>query len=374
VVAVGADGAGECRVSQWRGVISVAAGSVHVAANTGRSHTLGLCDDGTVLACGWNAQGQCDVQEWWDVVAIAAGWRFSAGLRGDGTLVTTGRDVEGQRQVGHWRELRGVSCGDWHTVAVRSDGSVCAAGNNTAGQCEMEDWHRVRAVSTGYLHTLGLLDNGTVRAAGRPEFWSGIESWTDITAVAAGSYHSVGLRADGTVVAAGRSEARQCDVGQLYKIAARTYTSVAGNEWINARINHFDQRFHHTRVNSGMCLDESSYSGDHRCLDIYILKRLSCARGVTANDVVLQIFQVLIVHSPLCHWPKSGIDSVDNSILGKCFQKIVTVPDILINTVIKHYLFIIEKVSLNRIDGKHTFFHILLTILSAALYLSSPSI
>lgn len=49
VVAVGADGAGECRVLQWRGVVSVAAGSVHVAANTGRSHTLGLRSDGTVL-------------------------------------------------------------------------------------------------------------------------------------------------------------------------------------------------------------------------------------------------------------------------------------------------------------------------------------
>ena len=95
VVAVGADDAGECRVSQWRGVVSVAAGSVHVAANTGRSHTLCLCNDGTVLACGWNAQGQCDVRDWRDVVAVAAGWRFSAGLRIDGTLVTTGRDVEG---------------------------------------------------------------------------------------------------------------------------------------------------------------------------------------------------------------------------------------------------------------------------------------
>ena len=69
VVAVGADDAGECRVSQWRGVIAVAAGSVHAAANTGRSHTLGLRDDGTVLACGWNAQGQCDVRDWRDVVA-----------------------------------------------------------------------------------------------------------------------------------------------------------------------------------------------------------------------------------------------------------------------------------------------------------------
>ena len=65
-------------MSRWRDVIAVAAGSVHVAGNTGRSHTLGLRDDGTVLACGWNAQGQCDVQDWQDVVAVAAGWETSA--------------------------------------------------------------------------------------------------------------------------------------------------------------------------------------------------------------------------------------------------------------------------------------------------------
>ena len=91
VVAVGADSAGECRVSQWRDVVAVAAGNVHAAGNTGRSHTLGLRSNGTVLACGWNAQGQCNVQDWHGVVTVAAGWRFSAGLRGDGTLVTTGR-------------------------------------------------------------------------------------------------------------------------------------------------------------------------------------------------------------------------------------------------------------------------------------------
>ena len=195
-------------MSQWRDVVAVAAGNVHAASNTGRSHTLGLRSDGTVLACGWNAQGQCHVQDWHGVVAVAAGWRFSTGLRGDGTLVTTGRDTEGQRQ------------GDWHTVANRADGSVCAAGSNAAGQCEVHDWHRVRAVSAGYLHTIGLLENGAVRAAGHPEFWAGIEHWTDIIAVAAGSHHSVGLKADGTVIATGRSEAGQCAVGRWRDIVA----------------------------------------------------------------------------------------------------------------------------------------------------------
>lgn len=127
-------------MSQWRDVVAVAAGNVHAAGNTGRSHTLGLCCDGKVLACGWNAQGQCDVHDWQNVIAVAAGWRFSAGLRGDGTLVTTGRGTEGQRQVDHWREITSISCGDWHTVAVRADGSVCAAGSDSHGQLEVGTW------------------------------------------------------------------------------------------------------------------------------------------------------------------------------------------------------------------------------------------
>ena len=64
---------GECDVGGWTGVVAVAAGNVHAAANTGRSHTVGLRADGTVLATGWNGAGQCDVRSWGDVVGVAAG-------------------------------------------------------------------------------------------------------------------------------------------------------------------------------------------------------------------------------------------------------------------------------------------------------------
>lgn len=61
VVAVEHDRAGECQVSTWENVVAVAAGNVHTFSNTGKSHTLGLRNDGTVVATGSNEHHQCDV-------------------------------------------------------------------------------------------------------------------------------------------------------------------------------------------------------------------------------------------------------------------------------------------------------------------------
>ncbi|MGO3856841.1 MAG: chromosome condensation regulator, partial [Glutamicibacter arilaitensis] len=47
VLATGNNRAGECSIDQWSAITSVAAGNVHAARNTGRSHTVGLRADGT---------------------------------------------------------------------------------------------------------------------------------------------------------------------------------------------------------------------------------------------------------------------------------------------------------------------------------------
>lgn len=64
---------GECRVGRWAEVIALAAGNVHTAANTGRSHTVGLRSDDTVLTAGRGSEGQCDVQSWREMVAVSIG-------------------------------------------------------------------------------------------------------------------------------------------------------------------------------------------------------------------------------------------------------------------------------------------------------------
>ncbi len=63
VVAVGTGASGELDVHEWTGIVSVAAGNVHSAPNTGRSHGVGLGAGGTVRATGWNDDGQC-VHQW----------------------------------------------------------------------------------------------------------------------------------------------------------------------------------------------------------------------------------------------------------------------------------------------------------------------
>ena len=56
VIAVGDNQNGQCDVSDWSNITSVAAGNVHMATNTGKAHTVGLRSDGTVVAAGWNEQ------------------------------------------------------------------------------------------------------------------------------------------------------------------------------------------------------------------------------------------------------------------------------------------------------------------------------
>ncbi len=45
----GIPNAEERRVDAWGGIVAVAVGNVHTASNTGRSHTVGLREDGTVI-------------------------------------------------------------------------------------------------------------------------------------------------------------------------------------------------------------------------------------------------------------------------------------------------------------------------------------
>ncbi|MNW13612.1 hypothetical protein D3C71_2116130 [compost metagenome] len=52
---VGSNKHGQCDVSSWRDIVTVAAGC---------THTVGLKSDGMVVAVGNNEYGQCDVSGW----------------------------------------------------------------------------------------------------------------------------------------------------------------------------------------------------------------------------------------------------------------------------------------------------------------------
>lgn len=226
VVASGNGKYGECNVGTWTNIVAVSAGS---------GHTVGLKSDGTVAATGSADEGQCNVSGWTDITAISAGGWYTAGvksldghtvgLKSDGTVVATGSNDKGQCDVSEWTDIVAISAGGWHTVGLKSDGTVVAAGSNGQGQCDVSEWTDIVAISAGEMHTVGLKSDGTVVATGRNlDNQCNVSEWTDIVAVSASRWHTVGLKSDGTVVATKFDS--ECDVGEWTDIVA-----VSSGDW-----------------------------------------------------------------------------------------------------------------------------------------------
>ena len=192
VIATGANDYKQCNVSNWSDIIAIEAGAFH---------TLGLKSDGTVVATGVNDGGQCDVSGWTDIVAISAGGYHSLGLKLDGTVIAAGSNLYGQCDVDAWTDIVAISAGQFYSLGLKSDGTVVATGDNDGGQCDVSGWTDIVAISAGRYHSLGLKADGTVIAAGNNNWkQSEVKDWTDIVAISANTFHSVGLKSDGTVV------------------------------------------------------------------------------------------------------------------------------------------------------------------------------
>ncbi|WP_164986377.1 DUF11 domain-containing protein [Streptomyces roseicoloratus] len=211
---------------------------VRVAAAGG--HSVGVLDDGGVVAWGANGSGQlgdgtttdrttpvrvCAVGETAPcasylkgVVAVAAGAAHSMALLTDGTVVSWGDNGQGRLGDGtpvdhraspvrvcavheavpcatYLSGVTALAAGARHSLAVRADGSVASWGLNAAGQ----------------------LGDGTTQDRPVPVLVSGL---TGAVSVAGGAAHSLAVGADGTVRAWGEGDALGDGVG------ARTGTPV----------------------------------------------------------------------------------------------------------------------------------------------------
>ena len=212
VVACGNNDDGQCDVSDWKGIVAVAAGFCH---------TVGLKSDGTVVSCGKNNDGQCNVSDWKDIVAVTADGYHTVGLKSDGTVLAYGSNEYGQCNVSDWTNIVTVAAGRYHTVGLKSDGTVVACGWNKYGRCDVSEWKDIVAVAAGGHHTVGLKSDGTVVACGKNDDGRcNVSDWKGIVAVAVGLHHTVGLKSDGTVVACGYNEYGQCNVSEWEDIVA----------------------------------------------------------------------------------------------------------------------------------------------------------
>ena len=64
------------------------------------------------------------------MVSVSAGVGITIGLKEDGTVLATGDNYTGQINVSHWRDIIVVSAGCGYTVGIKSDGTAVEAGNS----------------------------------------------------------------------------------------------------------------------------------------------------------------------------------------------------------------------------------------------------
>ena len=212
VVAVGDNKYGQCNVSGWQNIAAIAVGP---------SHTAGLKPDGTLMMVGDNTHRQCAVNDWRDIVAVAVGLVHTVGLKADGTVMATGYNEDGQCNVGSWQNITSIAVGVLHTVGLKADGTVVAVGNNKDGRCNVSDWQDIVAITSEDTRTIGLKADGTVLATGCNEYGEcDVNSWRNVVAIAAGGSRTVALNADGTVLATGCNKHGECNVDSWQNIVA----------------------------------------------------------------------------------------------------------------------------------------------------------
>ena len=196
VVAVGNNEDGRCNVSGWRNIVSISAGGCH---------TVGLKADGTVVATGDNKYGQCNVNDWTDIVCVEAGFHFTVGLKADGTVVAVGNNDNGQCNVKKWKQVVAIHA-DSITLGLKADGTVFATGGNRAGQTNVKNWKDIVAICAGETYSVGMTKDGSFEytAAAPDELWK-LKNVVQFSANCWGVY---GVTPDGRVVTAGNDKTR----------------------------------------------------------------------------------------------------------------------------------------------------------------------
>ena len=81
-----------------------------------------------------------------DVATIAAGARHTVGLKEDGAVVAVGYNGYGQLNVSSWTNIKAIAAGASHTVGLKEDGTVVAVGDNGRGQLNVSTWTNIMSM------------------------------------------------------------------------------------------------------------------------------------------------------------------------------------------------------------------------------------
>ena len=114
------------------------------------------------------------------------------------------------------------------------------------------------------------------------------------------------------------------DMGQLHQVAAGTHATMHRNERINFAVDELNEQPHHISVHTRPALQHCTKTGNHGRFHVHIVQRLARTRGMTADDIILKVIEILVVNTPLRHRAKACIDAIDNLVRSKLLQKTVT--------------------------------------------------
>ena len=183
-------------IDKWTDVVDVASSP---------EHTVGLLQNGKVVAVGRDHKGQCNVAHWSNIVQICCKYDQTAGLKSDGTVVTTYAD----KDIEKWKDIVSICYPGFGSelYALRKDGTILNNAEIYQGTYSGIAKH-VKAIVPCDVGVFALLDDGTVW---KPKTVFSA-AWRNVISIAAGSNFVAGLRSDGTVVAEGKNDYGQCNV------------------------------------------------------------------------------------------------------------------------------------------------------------------
>ncbi len=81
-----------------------------------------------VMQSKYNEYGELDFKDWKDIKAISVSENFTVGLKDNGDVIAIGDNTYGQCGVSDWRDIEAISTTLYATYGLKKDGTVVAAG------------------------------------------------------------------------------------------------------------------------------------------------------------------------------------------------------------------------------------------------------